>query len=284
MSTYNSICPLCGSQAYQGFVSIECSSSGCKNYKAQATPEPKLSLAEIILTPPLMSSLPAPVPPPCPPAPPFPVGATGVTKITILPTPVSPPFYQYKMVENSVFDPVQIEALQVLDKIRLMDPNAKIMGGAARDWYLGRFSQLNDVDIYHTLDVSPGLMGLGLHKVQKKINLTKAQAQISSYPADIEVVDFNAPGSSVDYQLIKVKHIDDFLATFDFGLNMIQCWSEDGGKNVKYLVTTMFETDWNSSHLTFYPNHISKFGLRKLPERWIKMTKKFPFLLAIGKM
>lgn len=272
MGTHNSVCPLCGSQAYQGFADIECSSSGCKNYKAQAqeNPDPRIGIIPLLQI--VGSGVNA-------------VPATGV-KTMISPAPrVNPnrPQYLKRLTHRPMYNAEEQEAFLVLDEIRKTDPGAKIMGGAARDFYLMRWQHLKDIDINCQIlpPAPPGI--LPIIQLGTLGSLQRVATQ-SSYPT-MEVYDFSSPTLKNKYQFIKINESpDDYLATFDFGINMIQCWSDKPGE-VTFSISAMFDIDLTNHHLTFYPEHTNHSGYRNLYERWQKMSAKFPaYTLSIGRI
>lgn len=173
---------------------------------------------------------------------------------------------------------------------------AKIAGGAARDWFFG--NEARDIDIFcenfnlsafqkMINTIGDSLYGAKICPASKKANkasygiLPKNQSLVlMDYSEKFEVWDVKFRG--LDIQIIDTKHIsiDTHISTFDFGINMISV-DRDG----VFIKTPEFNNDYLNMTLTIYPSRNSDPDQSsKLYKRYEKMKTKFPnFKLEMGK-
>lgn len=320
MTNYNSKCPACGGAAYLGFVAVECSNPNCKNFiKVDVAPPNNL-----FPLPPI-----PPIPPPPPPPPNIVYQSGAQTAISTSPTPSNKNwsysnhgFYcsfdpKIKLIPNSLIQISLVsntqEAIEEYHRMQFLtslfelvfrhSQEAVLAGGAARDIFLQRISEIVDFDFF--------VRGFDRTSFENdfKIKLTSlSDSGVGGNTYTPPVVSVGGPTPKFEvyecsvgkekFQIIDCSDVAEHIQAFDFGLNMIavsgisqrptrtQAQGTAPRNFSDYFELFFWESgefmiDNANKTLTFYPAKCLR--PKSLTKRWHKMSAKFPnHKLAMG--
>lgn len=121
----------------------------------------------------------------------------------------------------------------LLSKLKILDPQVVIAGGAPRDWYLGK--DATDIDFYLS---HPNLSVLGNKKIISRVlNIEEDLIEIMGFadPEDPKDPDFEYQCSYIQavyelvYKGIKVQIINTYekINVMDFSFSICQAWTSD---------------------------------------------------------
>lgn len=222
---YNAKCPICNSEAYQGFASVECSNVACKNFKKQSSPNQ---------------------------------ASTWI--VTAMQTQTGPHWKTIEPTRSNTNEKFWRDLRDFWTELNKTMNSPVIAGGFARDVLLNKdISQSGDIDFFvQTFSENDLPAGVSVKKQGSARLLTQ------TYPDDIEVYQLDQKitlGSiAKEIQIIKVKNIYDHISKFDFGINMISIprppifvCSPIGREEIKleFFITSEFFKDLNEKKLTF---------------------------------
>lgn len=252
-------CKKCGQKGYQGLFTFECLNSSCDAHITAKTVS---------------------------------VAAQPISSGGIPPAPAATPYrtpaaslHNQQLVAMTFLGKMHAGAYGAIGNKLSAASEAKIAGGAPRDWHFGNLARdidvfCNDFDLRQFMAEFPDATIAPANKQAKNrassiggIPASQTHAHISpGYThGHFEVWDVSWQGESFQIIALSTQSIWGHVLTFDFGLNMI---TVDRFGTVEE--SEGFKKDVRDRTLTVYPKTMSFETWKTIPERLKKMLLKFP--------